>query len=210
MNSDHKNIINRYNKRIEKYGDSIKSLASGKESRRKLRFKILSELDDMKNKSILDLGCGFGDLYEYLYNKYGENNFNYHGIDINPKIIEIAKKRNPKLNFSSVDLLNSDYNKTFDFILSSATFNNKLNEESNYTFIEKIFEKCYKLSEKGFAIDFMTDYVHFKSSDEIFYYKPEKVFSIAKKFSKKVSLRHDYELFDFCIYVYKDFDGWKI
>ena len=39
MNSDHKNIINRYDKRIEKYGDSIKSLASGKESRRKLRFK---------------------------------------------------------------------------------------------------------------------------------------------------------------------------
>lgn len=209
MNSDHKRIIDRYNKRIEKYGDSIESLASGKESRRQLRFKILSELADLKDKNILDLGCGFGDLYDFLDLKYGENNFEYTGIDINPKIIEIAKKRYPKLNFFVSDILNDDFDQTFDFILSTSSFNNKLNEESNYTFIEKIFRKCYQLSREGFAIDFMTDYVDYKVSDEIFYYNPEKIFSIAKNFSKRVTLRHDYKLFDFCIYVYKDFDGWK-
>jgi len=31
-----------------------------------VRFKILSEIDDLNNKSILDIGCGNAMLYDYL------------------------------------------------------------------------------------------------------------------------------------------------
>jgi hypothetical protein len=97
----------------------------------------------------------------------------------------------------------------FDYIVSASTFNNLWKEINNYNLISKIFQRCYELSNIGFAVDFLTEYVDYKIEDEVFYYIPEKVFSIAKKFAKKVVLRHDYPLFQFCIYVYKDFAGWK-
>ena len=52
-------------------------------------------------------------------------------------------------------------------------------------------------------MNFITDYVDFKNKDT-FYTSPEKIFKIAKKFSKRILLRHDYLPFEFCIYVYTD------
>ena len=37
--------------------------------------------------NIADLGCGFGDFYEYL-KKNNENKYSYMGYDINPNMIE--------------------------------------------------------------------------------------------------------------------------
>jgi hypothetical protein len=81
--------------------------------------------------------------------------------------------------------------------------------EDNYQFIEKMIETLYTHANKAVAIDFMTSYVDYYGSEQVFHYSPEKIFSIAKKFTKRVTLRHDYELFEFTIYMYKDFEGWN-
>ena len=58
--------LHRYKKRYKKYGNSIKSLASGNRTRRKIRFKVLEDIGIKKNSSVLDIGCGFGDFYQFL------------------------------------------------------------------------------------------------------------------------------------------------
>jgi len=54
-----------FSKRYEEFGDSVKTLWGGEESQ-KQRFDVLLSIGDLNGKSVLDVGCGFGDLYGYL------------------------------------------------------------------------------------------------------------------------------------------------
>lgn len=206
--SDKQKIIERYNKRIAQFGNTIEALASGSEDRRKMRFQVLMDCGIQKGDKILDLGCGFGDFYKFLNEQLGEGNFEYVGIDINPIIIEGAKEQLPGVDFRVFDILEERFDERFDYIVSTSSFNLKYSEIDNYTFAEKLLSTCYNTSDKAVAIDFLTEYVDFRSSEEAFYYSPEKMFTISKGITKRVMLRHDYPLFEFCMYLYKDFKGW--
>ena len=48
-----------------------------------------------------------------------------------------------------------------------------------------------------------TDYVDYKD-ERLFYFNPGKVFSMCKKITKRVCLRHDYMPYEFAVYLYKD------
>lgn len=202
---DKQRIVGRYNERLKQYGYDIRTMASGTKERRAIRHKVLSEVGLQTGDKVLDLGCGFGDFYSYLISK--KINVEYAGYDINSELIKIAQQKHPGIEFQVVDILIEDF-PVFDFIVSSSAFNLRLLRDNNYEFIESILKKCYEHANVGVAVDFLTSYVDFEMPDA-FHYQPEHVFSIAKKLSKRVCLRHDYELYEFCIYIYKDFKGWK-
>jgi 2-polyprenyl-3-methyl-5-hydroxy-6-metoxy-1,4-benzoquinol methylase len=91
MNShDKKVIISRYKDRLEKFGPSIDSLASGTIDRRTIRFNLLANVDDLSGATILDLGSGLGDFYGFLLEK--DIKVNYTGYDLSPDLVELAKK----------------------------------------------------------------------------------------------------------------------
>lgn len=202
--SDKQRIIHRYNERLEQYGDDIRTLASGTEERRQLRFRVLSEVGIVPGCSVLDLGCGFGDFFGYL-GRSGVN-VEYVGYDINGNLVEVARSRFPMARFEVKDIQLEPFPE-FDFVVSSSAFNLHMTHQDNYSFITDILTRCFQKARKGVAIDFMTSYVDFQAP-EAFHYDPEKLFSIAKRITKRVCLRHDYPLYEFCLYLYPDFHGW--
>jgi len=203
--NDRKRIIERYNDRLAQHGATIETMASGTEKRRNIRFKVLFEVGIQDGDSILDLGCGFGDFIKYLENE--GVSVDYTGYDINPALIEIAKERFPEKTFEVKDILAEQF-PVFDYIVSSSCFNLPLSGHDNYDFAEMVMRKCYDHSRKGVAIDFLSSYVDF-CSVEGFHYAPERLFALAKGITKRVKLRHDYPLYEFNIYLYKDFQGWS-
>lgn len=204
--TDKKRIIERYNERFRKFGVSIETLNSGAEARRQLRFDILREVGISSGDSVLDVGCGFGDFLIYC-RKHGLD-VDYTGIDINSVFIAEARKMFPEHGFYVKDI-QTDRLPKVDYVISTSSFNLVLKNEDNYEVAADILRKSYALAKKGVAIDFMSEYVEFRGADpDVFYYSPERMFSIAKKITKRVCLRHDYPLFDFCIYMYPDFKGW--
>ena len=78
-----------FNKLAEKHGYSPKSLAYGSEKSQKIKFDIVTEVGITDNCSVLDVGCGFGDYFNYLKQK-GIKNIKYCGIDISNKIVDLA------------------------------------------------------------------------------------------------------------------------
>lgn len=52
-------------------------------------------------------------------------------------------------------------------------------------------------------MDFISNYVDYEDK-EIFYTSPEKIFQAAKDLTRRVTLRHDYMPFEFCLYLYKN------
>jgi len=200
---DKQRIIERYNQRLALYGDDIRTLASGTEERRHIRFGVLCGIGLEEGKSVLDLGCGFGDLYDYLQEQ--GMRVDYTGYDINPELIAIAQRKYPGARFELKDVQTEPFPE-FDFIVSTSAFNLRLGSVDNYQFIEDIFRTCYAHARIGVAIDFLSSYVDYQTQGAL-HYSPERLFGIAKRITKRVCVRHDYPLFEFCIYLYKDFPG---
>ena len=111
-----------------------------------------------KNYSILELGCGTGNLIGHLHPSYGV------GVDISEEMIKIARKRFPKINFVCKDVNEFYMNKKFDYIIISETLNSVSNIQELLQSISKmatsdtrIIVNCYnqlwnpilKLSQKS-------------------------------------------------------------
>jgi len=208
MNQADKDIIvTRYRRRFNQHGHSVKAVATGPKESCQIRFGVLQDVGDLQNCRILDIGCGLADFYAFLKNQ--QVNVDYVGVDIVPEFIQESKKLYPEQTFYCVDITEEGCldDQRFDYAVCSQVFNNKLQYEDNLDTVACVMKKLYELVEKGFAFDFISSYVDFEEPRH-YYYSPEKVFSLAKKLTKRVTLRHDYPLYEFCLYVYKDFKAW--
>ena len=58
-----------YKKLVEKHGYSIKSLDYRSETSQKTRFDVITQIGISNDNSLLDVGCGFGDYFNYLKQK---------------------------------------------------------------------------------------------------------------------------------------------
>jgi len=199
-------IQERYKERLIKYGPGIKALASGIESRRTVRFDILAEIGISEGSSVLDVGCGLADFYAHLIGK--GINVQYTGIDIVPELIDEARIAYPALDLRTLDLQDNPFPAgSYDYVVSSQVFNLRLEKEKNEALVQDMLRVMFNIARSGVAIDLLTSYVDFQQ-EHLYYYQPEKLFSFAKQLTRRVTLRHDYPLFEFCIYLYPDFEGW--
>ena len=196
---DKKAYIERYKARFEQYGYDPRTLGWFK-GRQKLRFYILTSISNTDNCSILDLGCGFADLYDYLVESGWHGK--YTGYDIVPKLIEVAKERHPELDLQVRDILTDPFTENFDYVFASGVFNARISE-NNESYLGDMLAKMVEVANIGVAVDFMSTYVDFQQ--EIAYHaEPAVIFNMCKKLSKRVTLRHDYMPYEFAVYIYRD------
>lgn len=197
---DKQEIITKYQKQFKKYGYHPCSLFWPK-GRQKLRFKILSEIGIGSNDSVIDIGCGFGDLLAYLQEHY--TGIKYTGIDIVPEFISQAKEQYPDGDFRITDILRDTIEKKWDYVFASGVFNIRLPSGSSEEFIKSMIQKMFDLCVKGIACDFMSTYVDYQQEDA-FHCNPTMLFDYAKSLSRRVVLRNDYMPFEFTVYIYKN------
>jgi len=193
-----KKILQYYDELFEQYGYSPQSVGWGnREGRQGLRFDVLCQIGDLKNSSVLDLGCGFGDLYGYL--KHKKIPINYLGVDINPNLINIGKKIYPYAKFQVRDIEIKKFKQKFDWIIASGITSNS----STFSDIKKLLSEMFHICKKGVAINFVSDLVDYKKKS-LCYFSPEKILLISKGLSNRFYLRHDYMPFEFTLYLYKN------
>lgn len=70
-----------------------------------------------ENKSVLEIGCGNGDLLASIKPKYGV------GIDFSSRMIEQAQLKHPDIKFLQMDAHNIQLDETFDWIIMSDLIN---------------------------------------------------------------------------------------
>jgi ubiquinone/menaquinone biosynthesis C-methylase UbiE len=191
-----RSITEHYLELYKKFGESPKALGWIK-GNQDIRFDVISQIGELKNSSILDVGCGFGDFYGYLKSK--KIKFEYHGVDINKKFLEIAKKRNPNGKFELRDIQKKKITKKFDWVIATGI----TNHATNYQHLKEMLKEMFRICKKGVIMDFISNYVDYEDK-EIFYTSPEKIFQAAKDLTRRVTLRHDYMPFEFCLYLYKN------
>src|SRR4030043_722081 len=96
--------------------------------------QFLLDKYSVAGEKILDLGCGNGRYFEYFKNK----NLNYFGTDISEKLIEIAKKKYPGVNFQAADGLSLPFSDNFfDKLLSIAVLHHIPSKELRIHFLKE-------------------------------------------------------------------------
>ncbi|MBF0522448.1 MAG: class I SAM-dependent methyltransferase [Candidatus Omnitrophica bacterium] len=186
-----------YNERYDQYGHHIKSVGWGSVESQELRFKVLSQIADLSGKRICDVGCGLGDLYPYLKKCF--KNVDYMGIDISEKLIERARECFPKVQFEIRDILDGTFKKKFDFVLASGTLSYKM--KNHKVFVEAMLKAMMRMSNKGVAVNFLSSYVDYKL-EKNFHFSPEEALALGKTLTPYVTIRHDYPLYEFTMYLY--------
>lgn len=195
-------VIDRYSKRYKEFGYSPKSLGWDK-GKQELRYHILFEEFDLEGKSILDIGCGFGDANKLISQR--TKNYTYLGIDIVEDLINEARmqyKNSQNINFILEDFLKIEIEE-YDIVVSSGVFNFKLHEDDNYIFINSFMNKAFQIAKEGFAFDFLSNKVDFQY-EHTFHSSPSKILDMGYELSRNVILKNHYMPFEFALIVFKD------
>lgn len=184
-----------YKPLLEKFGSSYQAVNWGSAYGQELRFKILLEVADVAKGSILDVGCGVGQLVEYLQ----ANSFagTYCGVDLLPEMVKTAAARYPHHDFAVIDVLQGDRLPQADFVFGSGLFyigNQEIMERT----VQSMFASCHKAA----AFNTLSTWASEKEAGE-FYADPGTTLEFCRQLTPWVRLRHDYMEHDFTVYMYK-------
>lgn len=152
------------------------------------RFKIITDLlGDLSGKSILDAGCGYGDLRGYLGNKFP--GLRYAGIEQINDFLDIAIEKYghyPETAFYFGDFILADL-PVMDYVVACGSLNYK---NSDPTFIFKAITKLFDNCRLGLVFNLLRK---IESEEGILVaYDPEIILAHCKTLSKNVVFMDGY------------------
>ncbi len=200
-----------YNKYIKKYSlKSLRSIGSENLKIKNLRYStILDEILLYKKENkfkILDVGCGFGNLYNYIINKKLTKKFDYSGIEINEIFLnECLRKFKNSNKFYLSDILNIKLREKYNWIIFSGTFYHvpkNLSKKLYFQHIKKVLNEAWKFSKSGLIINFLNENVDYKIKKLFYpnYYDLNKFLNSFSRFRKQIS---NYPMYETTYVIYK-------
>ncbi len=198
-------VNNYYTQKIKEHGAGPRGVDWNSTESQELRFQQLSKvIETNADFSLLDYGCGYGAMLEYIANRNSE--FRYKGFDISDEMIAQAVDNN-KARKEAVWATKLLEGEMFDYTIASGVFNVRL-EAGDADWIKYITDNLQTMnshSRKGFSFNMLTSYSDKEyMRDYLFYADPAYFFDYCKKhFSKYVALLHDYPLYEFTLIVKK-------
>ena len=206
IEADISKIRDYFSEKFDKHGTTPCGLDWNSKESQYIRFdQITKVIDGDEPYTIIDFGCGYGALFDYLKNL--NHKFSYLGIEIVEKMIQEGKRIHeefPNCHFSTreSDQISADY------VVESGMLNIKLDiDTKNWSdHVISTINKMNKLAKKGLAFNMLTKYSNpGYMRTNLYYADPCFYFDYCKKnFSKNVALLHDYDLYDFTIIVRKN------
>ncbi|MBK9161511.1 MAG: class I SAM-dependent methyltransferase [Nitrosomonadales bacterium] len=163
-----------------------------------MRFLAFAQLARLEGSSILDIGCGTGDFFEFL--KHQEIHADYTGFDISPAMVERCQERFPDARFVSGDFLAWMPNRTFDYTVAIAIHNIKA--EGARDILEATLRRQFELSDKAAHMSILSNrYEGFDSHIQA--WDPMEILELAQSITPYVVFRHDYLPHDFSLTLFR-------
>lgn len=200
----HRATVEHFTSLVGQYGQDPRAHDWGSRTSQELRFRVL--LDALSRPlpsrlSLLDVGCGQGDLLDWL--RSSRIDVDYHGIDITPAMIDVAKKRFADASFRAGDLLaeTAPAAPRYDIVVASGIFYKRT--VAPFDHMMTMVSRFYALARHAVAFNSLSAWAADREPGE-FYADPEMVLHRCRALSPWVVLRHDYHPRDFTIYLYRE------
>lgn len=170
-----------YHTGIIDYGYTPQGLRWHSKQSQEIRFDQLLALLPLDASSVVDAGCGFGDLYGYI-RSIGKHSLHYTGLDSLEIMVEEATKRTQGTIYRCDILLDSLPNAEF-YLCSGAL--NILTRKAAFQFIER----CFNASSRGMIFNFLEGD---KESKTFNYLRESSIKALGEKLNARVVLRRNY------------------
>ena len=119
------------------------------------RFEVLCSISrrtgqPLTGSSILDVGCGLGDLYRYLQSI--SSDFDYLGVDLSDSYLRGARQLNPQVCFKELDIMTEPL-QSYDYVMASGIFSDKVTDNETHLFT--MLNRMLELAKGGVAFNFL-------------------------------------------------------
>lgn len=213
MNFDKKQLNDYYGKQMARYGTKDFTLYGTRASQIE-RFMLapMYALSKMGG-SLLDVGCGVGEFYEWLEeNKLPMPNY-YVGTEVMDEIYAKARERHPKLDIRLIDVVEEDAKDigSFDVITAFSVSAVKLgNLQRSDEYWLRFVEKCFSMLNDG-GVFIWNNFSPEKTEirDEDYIVNPMEIYKFAKRLTERVIIDHSYMPHDFALIMYKGDSRWR-
>jgi hypothetical protein len=191
----------------EKHKGTTMAVSSESLEHKRLRFELISKIiEEDEGFSVHDVGMGLADLYMFLREKYAGKKFSYSGTEIIDEYIEEARRRFPGAEFFNRDLAEEVFPDRYDWVLMSGVFHQR--RESSIRdwekFAENIIKNAFAMSRKGLAFNFISPFVDYYQTEVYYSNMPKIINFVNDELSRFFTIRHDYALFEYTVYVYHE------
>jgi len=180
-----------YAKSIKEFGISAQGVHWNSKYTQYKRFEMLTKCikRDIKNSTIVDVGCGFGEYFNYLSNNHKIPQ-KYIGIDCEEKMIDVCNIRFPNEEFYRQNVLRDKLKKADYYICSGAM--NILGFDEVTVFIKR----CFETSNKGFIFNYLKN-ITFTDI------KQHEIEEICRQYTQNIIIKDGYLDNDFTIFMVK-------
>lgn len=168
-------------------GPHVKVLWGSTESQ-EARFTALTRICPPPWGDVLDIGCGFGDLFYWL-RREGFYFRSYEGIDMTDEIRAEARRRHPGGTFTTWRFPDEAPSQVYDHVVASGVFS-----RSSTTWeadVVRFLKRAVAMSRGWVVVNFLSSLV-VEPVPGCAMILPEQAVRIATQVTKKFRLHHDY------------------
>ena len=182
-----------YNEVVTRHGVSAQGVHWNSQMTQYKRFEVLLSMIDIHEHSrVVDVGCGFADLYLYMKEKNIVFS-TYIGLEMMELMVIEARKRVP-CEIRVSDVLSATLPKADYYICSGAM--NILTRDETYLFIRR----CLDASSKGFVFNMLEG----KDESMVYnYFRPKEIEMYAKELGVSYTMKRGYLPKDFTVFLAK-------
>lgn len=189
-----------HHERIERFGaDACEALGWKNQSSQEKRFAEFLKLGDFSNSSVLDLGCGHGDLFAVLDEKFA--NINYTGFDQSEAFLEVALQRfgrNRNARFLRGDFATTQL-PVADYVICCGALNYR---STNPGYVFEMIARMFASCRLGLGVSLLSA-VDF-ADGILAAYSPQAVLGFCQQLASRVELHEDYGCDDFMVFLYRE------
>jgi SAM-dependent methyltransferase len=195
-------IIDRYERCLQKHGNSCKGVDWPNEQDEVVRYAVMLKIVENPEATLLDLGCGTGRMLGYLKEHWPQ--IRYTGLDASLQFIEAARKTHPGSNFVEQDILDHPLTEKFDYVVMNGvlTVKDSLTWIDMWGYSKDLITAAWSHAQRGMAFNVMSKHVDWERSD-LFHLPFDDAASFVRTLTKNFSFRQDYGLYEYTIYLHR-------
>ena len=199
---DDKKTVAYFEQRVREFGDDPKAVDWSGRGPQETRFAVIRSVGIESGDSVLDVGCGQGDLYQWLRRE--GLCVQYRGVDLTAAMLSLARAKCPGVDFEQcgvLDLEPNDESAAVDWVVSSGIF--YLRSVSPYEFMRDAIRRMWRMAGKGVAFNTLVNWEEDSDDGGEFRAEPRWVLQMCRELTPYVVLRADYHLGDLTFYLYR-------
>ncbi len=209
----HRQIVAHYERCLALHGDNHRGVDWPRADDAELRYAVMLGVvasAEPRPIRLLDFGCGAGHLLEYI-RRLKLPGISYHGLDLSERFLSVCRSKFPDVPFTCTDVLEPGSEvPDFDYIVMNGVFTEKreLSSDCMWQYMRAVLRRLWPHARRGMAFNVMSKQVDWER-DDLFHLSTDLLMAFLKtELSRHCLIRHDYGLYEYTAYVYREPNRW--